>query len=88
MGMLETQIRRVPEGKTREELIRQTLDKLADYFSDYENSCESYSVRPLTEQNFNEVWEVQETFKNTEEIRQKYMNLAREGKLVYVEIDY
>ena len=88
MGMLETRIKRVPEGKDRNETARQLRLELEDYFSDYDNSCEDFKIGPLTEQNFDEVWEVQETYKNTPEIKEKYRGLAKEGKLVYAEIDW
>ena len=86
--MLETQIKRIPEGKTKSEYIQNLLNQLEDHFSDYDNSCDSYEVKTLTEENFNEVWEVQDTYKNTAEIKEKYRGLAKEGKLVYIEIDY
>lgn len=86
--MLETQIKRIPEGKTKSEYIQSLLNQLQNHFSDYDNSCESYHVKTLTESNFNEVWEVQDTYKDTPEIKQKYFNLAKEGKLIYIEIDY
>jgi len=86
--MLETQIKRIPEGKTKTEYIQSLLNQLQDYFSDYDNSCESYHVKTLTESNFEEVWEVQDTYKNTPEIKEKYRGLASQGKLIYVEIDY
>jgi hypothetical protein len=88
MGMLETQIKRIPEGKTSAEAIKQTLNQLEEHFSDYDNSCESYEVKTLTESNFEEVWEVQDTYKDTPEIKAKYKNLAKDGQLIYVEIDY
>ena len=88
MGMLETQIKRIPEGKTPAEAIKQTLNKLEDYFSDYDNSCESYEVKTLTESDFEEVWEVQDTYKDTPEIKQKYLGLAKAGQLIYIQIDY
>ena len=88
MGMLETRIKRVPEGKDRNETARQLRLELEDYFSDYDNSCEDFKIGPLTEHNFDEVWEVQETYKNTPEIKEKYRGLAKEGKLVYAEIDW
>jgi hypothetical protein len=88
MGMLETQIKRIPEGKTKSEYIQKLLNQLEDHFSDYENSCESYEVKTLTEENFDEVWKVQDTYKDTPEIKEKYKNLAKEGQLVYIEIDY
>jgi hypothetical protein len=88
MGMLETQIKKVPEGKERGQYIQNLLNQLEDHFADYDSSCESYEVKILTEENFNEVWEVQDTYKNTPEIKEKYRGLAKEGKLVYIEIDY
>ena len=86
--MLETQIKRIPEGKTKSQYMQSLLSQLEDHFSDYENSCESYEVKPLTESNFDEVWEVQDTYIDTPEIKAKYKNLAKEGHLIYIEIDY
>lgn len=88
MGMLETRIKRVPEGKDRNETARQLRLELEDYFSDYDNSCDDFKIGPLTGENFDEVWQVQETYKNTPEIKEKYRGLAKEGKLVYAEIDW
>ena len=86
--MLETRIKRVPDGKDRNETARQLRMELDDYFSDHDNSCDDFEVGALTEKNFDEVWEVQETYKNTPEIKEKYRGLAKEGKLVYAEIDW
>lgn len=86
--MLETRIKRVPEGKDRNETARQLRLELEDYFSDHDNSCDDFKIGPLTGENFDEVWEVQETYKNTPEIKEKYRGLAKEGKLVYAEIDW
>ncbi len=86
--MLETQIKRIPEGKTKSEYIQKLLRDLEVYFSDSYVSCESYEVKTLTESNFDEVWEVQDTYKDTPEIKSKYKNLAKEGQLIYIEIDY
>ena len=86
--MLETRIKRVPEGKDRNETARQLRLELEDYFSDYDNSCDDFKIGPLTGENFDEVWQVQETYKNTPEIKEKYRGLAKEGKLVYAEIDW
>jgi hypothetical protein len=88
MGMLETRIKKVPEGKDRNETARQLRLELEDYFSDYDNSCDDFKIGPLTGENFDEVWEVQETYKNTPEIKEKYRGFAKEGKLVYAEIDW
>lgn len=86
--MLDVRIKKVPDGKTQSEVIRSIQNELENYFDQHDNSCESYRVGVLNESNFDEVWEVQETYKNTPEIKSKYKNFAKEGKLVYVEIDY
>lgn len=88
MGMLETQIKRIPEGKTKSQYMQSLLNQLEDYFSDSDNSCESYEVKTLTEEDFDVVWEVQDTYKDTPEIKAKYKNLAKDGQLIYIEIDY
>jgi hypothetical protein len=81
-------IRRIPEEKTSSEFIRKINSELESYFDEQDNSCESYNVGLLKEFNFDYIWDIQETYKNTPEIKEKYRNLAKEGKLVYVEIDY
>ena len=88
MGMLQTMIRKIPDGKTSNEVIRNINSELDNHFDEHDNSCDSYNVGILREHNFEEIWEVQETYKNTPEIKEKYKNLAKEGKLVYIEIDY
>jgi len=88
MGMLETRIKRVPEGKNKQEYRDNLQSELDDYFSQRDNSCDSCEVEYLNEQNFDKVWKDQETYKNTPEIKEKYRGLAKEGKLVYIEIDY
>lgn len=88
MGMLETQIKRIPDGMSSNEMIRKMNIQLEDHFSDYDNSCDEYNVSLLKESNFDEIWEVQDTYKNTPEIKEKYRGLAKEGKLIYIQIDY
>jgi hypothetical protein len=88
MGMLETRIRKVPDGMSSNEAIKRINRDLEEYFDQRDNSCDGYDVDLLRESNFDEIWEVQETYKNTPEIKEKYRNLAKEGKLIYIEIDY
>jgi hypothetical protein len=88
MGMLETRIRKVPDGMSSNEAIKRINRDLEEYFDQRDNSCDGYHVDLLRESNFDEIWEVQETYKNTPEIKEKYKNIAKEGKLIYIEIDY
>ena len=86
--MLETRIRKVPDGMSSNEAIKRINRDLEEYFDQRDNSCDGYHVDLLRESNFDEIWEVQETYKNTPEIKEKYKNIAKEGKLIYIEIDY
>ena len=86
--MLETRIKKVPDGMSSNEAIKRINRDLEEYFDQRDNSCDGYDVDLLRESNFDEIWEVQETYKNTPEIKEKYRNLAKEGKLIYIEIDY
>lgn len=86
--MLQTIIRKVPDGKTQSELMQQVETELCEHFSQMDESCEDYYVGSLNESNFENVWSVQETYKNTPDIKEKYKKLAKDGKLIYVEIDY
>jgi hypothetical protein len=88
MGMLETRIKRVPDGKDKSDIMRQLRSELEYYFEDSGNSCDGYKVAALQPEDFDEVWEVQETYKNTPEIKEKYRGLAKEGKLIHIEIDW
>ena len=88
MGMLETRIKRVPDGKDKADVMRQLRSELEDYFVDSGNSCDDYKVAELKPEDFDEIWEVQETYKNTPEIKEKYRGLAKEGKLIHIEIDW
>ena len=86
--MLETKIKRVPDGKNKQEYRDNLQWELDEYFSEHDNSCDSCEVEYLNEQNFERIWKDQESYKNTPEIKEKYFNLAKEGRLVYVEIDW
>jgi hypothetical protein len=88
MGMLHTILKRVPDEKDSNEYIRKIHFELEEHFSQHDNSCESYHVGLVREHNFDQIWNDQETYKNTTEIKDKYKNIAKQGKLVYVEIDY
>lgn len=88
MGMLQTILRKVPDDKTAVDVIKLINADLQNHFSDYDNSCEDYKVGLVTSENFDNIWDVQETYKNTPEIKEKYRGIASKGKLVYAEIDY
>lgn len=81
-------LRKVPDGKTSSDIIKSINIDLQNYFSESDNSCDEYRVGLVNASNFDEIWEVQETYKNTPEIKEKYRGMANDGKLVYAEIDY
>lgn len=86
--MLQVTIKKVSDHIDANDMVKRMVLSLEEYFNEYDNSCESYNVGVLREHNFEEIWEVQETYKKTPEIKEKYRNLAKEGKLVFIEIDY
>jgi hypothetical protein len=42
----------------------------------------------LDESNFEEYWEHQENLKKNDEVKQKYLDLSKQGKVIFVEIDW
>jgi hypothetical protein len=90
MGMLQVTIKKVSDHVDASDMVKRMMLSLEEYFEEQDNSCdcESYNVGILREHNFEEIWEVQETYKNTPEIKEKYKNLAKEGKLIYIEVEY
>lgn len=86
--MIETRLKRVPEGKTLSETLINLRKDLDDYFSDHDNSCENFTIKPVETENFDEIWSVQETYKDTPEIKEKYRALAKNKQLIMIEIDY
>lgn len=88
MGMLQTILRKVPDGKTSNDVIKSINIDLQNHFSEHDNSCDEYKVGLVNANNFDEIWQVQETYKDTPEIKEKYRAIAKDGRLVYAEIDY
>lgn len=86
MSMIECHIKKVPDGKTLQEYLKEVRDNM--HYGDYAEGAENWIVDPLTEQNFEEYWELQENLKQTDEIKQKYFNLAKQGKAILVEIEW
>jgi hypothetical protein len=88
MGMIEAKMVRVPEGESAAKTIERLRKDLNNYFSEHDNSCDGYDIRLVKPEDFDELWETQETYKKTPEIKEKYRGIASAGKLVYCEIDY
>ena len=83
--MLEQHMKKLPDGKQMHEYIKELYSKLNEYT---EEGCEGYEVYVVDQNNFQEYWEQQENLKQTDEVREKYYNLAKEGKVVFIEIDW
>ena len=84
MGMLQTILRKVPGGTTRSAYMQTLHTHVSDIQEEYEN-YEIFAVKP---EQFEEIWSIQETFKDTPEIKEKYRGVAGEGNLIAVEIDW
>jgi hypothetical protein len=83
--MLECYMKKVPEGTRVGEYISEIERRLDN---DYAEDAENYSVELANELNFDECWDLQENLKRTDEIKQKYYALMKEGKVVYIEIEW
>jgi len=88
MGMLECSLHRIPEDMSVDKAIRATRSWVDDKADDSDMRPESANISILNEADFEEAWELQETYRKTPEIKEKYRLLAKEGRLIYVEIDW
>lgn len=86
--MLECSLHKIPEGMDKDKAFRAVRSWVENKEEDSDMRAESTDISILTESGFEEAWELQETYKKTPEIKEKYRQLAKEGKLIYVEIDW
>ena len=84
MGMIQTFIKKTPEGKTPWEFRSEVEKRLPEYSVGADGAIVGF----LTPDNFDEHWDNQENLKKTDEIRDKYRKLTSEGKVIFVEIDW
>jgi hypothetical protein len=84
MGMLQTILRKVPNAVTHAAYMKTLHTHTSNIQEEYEN-YEIFAVKP---ERFDEIWSIQETFKDTPEIKEKYRGVASEGNLIAVEIDW
>lgn len=85
MGMIITQIKRLPEGRERNEWANAVHKNAQNYV--YENDGEGFVVKWLKEEEFDAVWHEQENIKDTPEYRQKYLDETKKGNVLLLEID-
>lgn len=86
--MISAEMRVCPQNMTPNTFAQQWSKWIGDQLNENYDSYESYNVEIVTPESFDELWEVQETYKKTPEIKEKYSGIAKEGRLVYAEIDY
>lgn len=82
--MLETWMKRVPDGKQPEEFLKD----VHNYMHDYAEGADGYEVKWVHNDNFEECWEEQENLKRNTDVYNKYKLLAQNGKVVFVQIDW
>ena len=88
MGMLECSLHKIPDNMTKDKAMQAVKSWVSDKEDDSDMRPENVDISILTEEKFEEAWELQETYHKTPEIKEKYRALAKEGKLIYVEIDW
>ena len=84
MGMIQTLIRKVPDGEDTDAYLADVIRRLPSFAEGAEHSAAGV----LTETNFEEHWANQENLKNEPAIREKYLGLAKARRVVFVEIDW
>jgi hypothetical protein len=88
MGMIQTILRKVPEDQTKRVFLESLHKQVQNKLDNDEDGYEGYEIFDVTEENFEEIWDVQETFKDTTEIKEKYRKVSQQGNLIAVEIDW
>lgn len=84
--MIECHIKKVPDGKTLVEYLDEVRNNLR--YGDYLDDAENWLCEALTEDRFEEYWEEQENLKRTDEVKMKYLDLAKQGRAIVVEIEW
>ena len=82
--MIQTLMKKVPEGKTLQQFIKEVEARLPEY----SDGAEGAEVIVVTPENFNDLWNGQENLKKEPEIEAKYRKLAAEQRVIAVEIDW
>jgi len=87
--MLQTIMKNTPEGKTPSdyagELYNRAVAQMDEDAGSSHDGCECFVLKP---EQFDEYWESQDNLKNTDEVREKYRNLTKEGRVVILEMDW
>lgn len=86
MGMIQTFMKRVPEGKTAAQYAGEVHERAQQQI--YEERGDGCECEILTLAKFEEIWEDQENLKKTDEIKEKYRKLTEEGQVIYLEMDW
>jgi hypothetical protein len=85
-GMVETHMKKIPDGVGRQEAFKRIHNWIAGMDEDSDVRITNSDVRILKEAEFEEAWEHQENLKKEPEIKEKYRLLAKEEKVLYIEI--
>ena len=77
-------MKKVPDGKQPHEFLKE----VNSYMDDYAEGADGYEVKWVNDSNFEECWEEQENLKRNTEVYNRYKILAKNGKVVFVQIDW
>ena len=77
-------MKKVPDGKQPHEFLKE----VNSYMDDYAEGADGYEVKWVDDNNFEECWEEQENLKRNTEVYNRYKILAKNGKVVFVQIDW
>lgn len=86
--MIQTILRKVPEDQPKGVFLESLHKQVQNKLDNDEDGYEGYEIFDVVEDNFEEIWKVQETLKDTPEIKEKYRKVSKQGNLIAVEIDW
>jgi predicted thioredoxin/glutaredoxin len=84
MGMIQAMIKKVPDGKTSGDYMREVEARMPEYAE----GAEGHTIELITAATFEKWWADQENLKREKPIEEKYKALAAEGRVIGVEIDW
>ena len=84
MGMLQSWMRRVPDGMEPQAFVS-SIERNLPQFAE---GADGWKVELVKPERFAECWLDQENLKRTPDVEAKYLALAQQGQVVFVEVDW
>lgn len=84
MGMIECWMKKVPDGVDTVKFLNTVVRNIRGS----EEEKEGFEVRRLQPEDFEWAWDSQDNLKKEEPIKEKYRELTKKDRVIFVEIDW